>query len=64
MNTDPAQTGEGVERAEYSFQNREGAAARTPSQVPDLKKMASIEVVGDYDDLKRLATMLKELKQS
>ena len=34
----------------------------TPAQVPDLQKMkARIEVVGDFEDVKKLQVLLKEL---
>jgi hypothetical protein len=34
----------------------------TPTHIPDLKKMkARIEVVGDFEDLKKVAAVLREL---
>ena len=37
-------------------------AANSASQGPDLKKMkARIEIVGDFDDLKKIAEFLKQL---
>jgi hypothetical protein len=40
-------------------------SGETPNQLPDLKKMkARIEVVGDFEDLKTIAGMLKSLQRT
>jgi hypothetical protein len=37
-------------------------SGETPAQIPDLKKMkARIEVIGDFEDLKKISAILKEL---
>jgi hypothetical protein len=34
----------------------------TPAQIPDIKKMkARIELVGDFEDLKKITALLKEI---
>jgi hypothetical protein len=41
--------------------HEEGA---TPAHIPDLKKMkAKIEIAGDFEDLKRIKELLKELSK-